>query len=156
MIERSSRARRLAPVIAICVVAWMATTRGQQPVRPPAAEYVAGEILVKFRPGSSSARRNNVLYVHAARVLRKYNTIDVHRIGLPSGQSVAAAVAAFRADPDVLAVQPNYIRHVATAGPPNDPYWIDPSNQMWGLVKIMAQPTWNNFGGGDGTVVVAD
>ena len=65
----------------------------------------------------------------------------------------AAAAAAFRAHPDVAAVQPNHIR-------PSMPRRLERSalvgrGTLWGLQKIMVQPAWTNFTSGDGSVVVA-
>ena len=59
-----------------------------------------------------------------------------------------------RALPGVLHAQPNYRRSAIQTAPPNDPLWLDGS--LWGLLKIQAQPAWNGFTSGDGSVVVAD
>ena len=75
-------------------------------------------------------------------------------VRLPPGQNVAAAIAAFRATPDVLLVQPNYIRRATASAPPNDPCWL--IGFLWGLEKIQAQPAWTSSPTGDGSVVVAD
>ena len=122
--------------------------------RRSAAQYIPGEILVTFRPGAPTARRNAVLNAQSARLVRRFETIDLHHVRLRIGQTVEAALAAFQADPDVLSAQPNYIRYLTASAPPNDPSWLDDS--LWGLRKIMAQPAWTNFTTGDGTVVVAD
>ena len=62
----------------------------------------------------------------------------IDHVKLPQGQSVEAAIAAFRAMPGVVAAQPNYIRHIIqNTAPPNDPFWLDGS--LWGLEKIQAQ-----------------
>ena len=62
-----------------------------------------------------------------------------------------AEIAALEADPDVEAVQPNFIREIALV--PNDPYWT--SNDLWGLLKIHAPSAWT-ISTGSQQVVVAN
>jgi hypothetical protein len=129
------------------------TARGQQPAAPP-LPYVPGEILVKFRQDSPTSRRNAAMDAQSAQLIRRFDAIDLHHLRLRPGQTVEAALAAFRANPDVLSAQPNYIRYVAESAPPNDPYWLD--DTLWGLRRVLAQAAWTNFTTGDGTVVIAD
>ena len=145
--------RRFGAAILVGMTVWIVTATGQRP-DPRPAQYVPGEILVKFRPDASTARRNAVLEARSARLVRRFEALDLHHVRLRTGQTVEAALAAFQADPDVLSAQPNYIRYLTAPAPPNDPSWLDDS--LWGLRKIMAQPAWTNFTSGDGTVVVAD
>jgi subtilisin family serine protease len=56
-----------------------------------------------------------------------------------------------RSMPEVLSVQPNYIRRAI--GLPNDPYWT--GGQLWGLAKIRADGVWNDFTTGSSSVTVA-
>lgn len=145
-------ARRLVAGIAITLGLWVVTATGQQP--SPAAQYVPGEVLVRFRQAATTPRRNAVLARRGAQLIRRFEHVDLHHVRLGRGVSVAAAVAAFRAEPDVFAVQPNFIREISASAPPNDPYWLD--NTLYGLQKILAQPAWNSFPAGDATIVVAD
>ena len=59
----------------------------------------------------------------------------------------------FEASPDVLLVQPNYIRRATASGPPNDPWWL--FGFLWGVERVQAQPAWS-LTTGDAGVVVAD
>jgi hypothetical protein len=116
--------------------------------------YVPGEVLLRFAPGVTVARRNLMLGNRAATRLRRFATLDIDHVRLPPGVPVEAAVAAFRAMPGVLHAQPNYRRRAIPGAPPNDPFWLNGS--LWGLSKIKAPSVWANFTAGDGSVVVAD
>jgi len=150
------RRSRLLPSVSVVVVTigiWTATIRGQPPARSAAA-HVAGELLVKFHDAASAGRRGDVLSGLGARVLRHFRALDVDHLRLPEALTVDAAVARLRADPDVLSVQPNYIREATAVAPPNDPYWT--SDALWGMRKISVNAAWTNFTKGDGTVVIAN
>ncbi len=147
--------RKWSAASALVASVWLlfAGVRAQQPGRPP-VRYVAGEILVKFRSTTNAQVRDNMLRARGAARLRSFQRLGIDRLRLPAGQSVDAALAAFRAMPGVDAAEPNYVRHkIQAAPPPNDPYWLDGS--LWGLQQIHAQDVWTNFTSGDGSVVVA-
>ena len=82
-------------------------------------------------------------------MLRRLENID--RVRLAAGAALDTESAALENDPDVEAVQPNFIREVTLV--PNDPYWI--SNSLWGLLKIQAPSAWT-MSTGSQQVVVAD
>ncbi len=139
-----------ALVAAIWLVCSAVGAQQSAPVRP----YVEGEILVQYRSSTNDTQRDTMVRSRAAARLRSFGRLAVDHLKLPAGQSVDAALAAFRAMPGVVAAQPNYIRHaIQNLGPPNDPYWLDGS--LWGLQQIHAQDVWANFTTGDGSVVVA-
>src|SRR5262245_5433486 len=93
--------RRLIPAALVCSAFWIAALQGQQQPDASTPQYVPGEILVKFRPGASAARRDAMVNGQSARLLRRFDAVDLHHLRLRAGQSVAAALAAFRASPDV-------------------------------------------------------
>ena len=133
----------------------MTTVGGQQPTAPADAPFVAGEVLVKFRQQAPTARRNALLASIDARLVRHFDAIDMHHVRLPRGVTVESAIAALRADGDVLVAQPNYLRAVVAPAPPNDPFWLD--NTLYGLQKIQAEPVWNTLHQtGSNAIVVAD
>jgi subtilisin family serine protease len=145
--------RRLAAVLAaftIYVAMPLVTTSAQQ----PAGALADGEVLVKYRPTTSAARRNGIAAGRSAALLRRFSALDVDHLRLPPGQSVADAVAALRSTPDVVLAQPNYIRRAIASSPPNDPWWL--VGFMWGMERIQAQPAWDSMTTGDPSVVVAD
>ena len=140
-----------AALAAILIATSLASLSGQQSsqVDPP---KVPDELIVKFRPGASGLARSFALSQHAAAAIKRFDAVDIDVARIPPGLDVNVVVAALAANPDVLAVQPNYIRSVAQL--PNDPYWLD-GVTLWGLRKIQAPETWTSWGHGDGTVVIA-
>ena len=144
--------RRLAAVLGaltVYVTIPLVTMIAQQ----PAASFVADEILIKYRPTANGTRRDAIVRGRSASVLRRARALDVDHVRLPPGQTVASAVAALRTTPDVVLVQPNYIRRAVASAPPNDPYWL--IGFMWGLERIQAKPAWDSLTTGDASVVVA-
>ena len=130
-----------------------ANSNSQRPRSQPGA-YAAGELLVRFSPTLSGSQRDAAVVGRSARRLRRFAALDVDQIQLPPGVSVESALAAFRAMPGVLQVQPNYTRHAIPGPPSDDPLWLDGS--LWGLIKIQAQQAWTSYTAGDGSVVIAD
>ncbi len=143
-------ANRLAISLILCLVAWFAVMSGQEPASAE-PEYAQDEVLVRFRPQSSRARRDAIVQAKAGRVLRRLDAVNVDRVQLPTGMQVDQAIAAWGTDSDVLSVEPNYIRRITAL--PNDPYWVNGS--LWGLTKIKAQDAWLLTTGSE-EVVVAD
>jgi thermitase len=62
---------------------------------------------------------------------------NLHLVQNPPGISVAEAVARYRANPNVLYAEPDYIVHTDVS--PNDPLW----NQQWDMTKISAPTAWD-------------
>jgi subtilisin family serine protease len=113
------------------------------PVGLAGRAYHPSRVLVRFRngarsdflPGSPSAgdfpgQRN------------------LHLVQNPPGLSVAEAVRRYRANPNVLYAEPDYV--VRTVNTPTDPLW----RQQWDMVKIVAPTAWNTQTD-SGSVVVA-
>jgi subtilisin family serine protease len=94
------------------------------------AEYVQGEILVKFRSGTPPETIERFGGRMKTSVKRKPNFIGVQLLSLPPDLSVEKALAEYRNHPDVLYAEPNYIRRAFAA--PNDPDF----DQQWGLQNI--------------------
>jgi len=104
---------------------------------PPLAPHVPGEVIVKFREGVPEIRKNiarSRAAVTRLRAFRILEGLEHHR--LPANLSVAAAIAAYKKDPDVQYAEPNYI--VRTTVTPNDTSF----GELWGL---------NNTGQAGGT-----
>ncbi len=72
-----------------------------------AADFVAGELIVKYRAGDVTAVRSSLSPAAALDPLAP----GIARVVLPPGQSLTAAMKRFAADPHILQVQPNYIKH---------------------------------------------
>ena len=144
--------RRPAAALLLFLGLWLSGASGQQPQGD--APSIAGELIVKFRADASQSRRDAALAGRGARLLRRFEALDLHHVRVPEGQNLQAAIAALQADPDVVFAQPNYIRRTTQAATPNDPSWLN--NSLWGLKQIRADTAWSSFTTGDGSVVVAD
>ena len=144
--------RRSAAALLLFLGLWLSGASGQQPQGD--APSVAGELIVKFRADASQSRRDAALTSRGARLLRRFEALDLHHVRVPEGQNLQAALAALQADPDVVFAQPNYIRRTTQSATPNDPFWLN--NSLWGLKQIHADTAWSSYTTGDGSVVVAD
>jgi subtilisin family serine protease len=112
---------------------------------------VAGELLVRFRPGASAEARGRALGRASAQAAERIVTNAMRRAGDDEGltlvrtpMGVAAAAAALRASGDVEYAEPNWIyTHSAS----NDPYFTNGS--LWGMYGASTGTgTSNAFGSG--------
>ncbi|HYO56956.1 S8 family peptidase [Archangium sp.] len=93
-------------------------------------EVVSGELLVRFRSDNkvSAARIHGAM---GAQVVRTYQSISgLQRVSLPPGVGVELAAEAYRADPDVLYAEPNYLYSIDRT--PDDPEF----DELWGMHNI--------------------
>ena len=142
--------RRMVFSVLVCVTGWLITTSGQEPSQP-AVGSVPDEIIVQFRAQATRARRDAIVAARGAQVLRRFDALSIQRVRLADSARMDADIAALKNDPDVVAVQPNYIREITAV--PNDPYWT--SNSLWGLQKIQGPSAWS-LSTGSAQIVVAD
>lgn len=100
----------------------------------PASSYAPSQVLVQFKPNMSTAMRSQTAQSFGAQSIQALATSSNWSVAnLPAGQTVAQAVAAYANNPNVAAVQPNYIYH--TMAVPNDPQY----SQLW-AAKNTGQP----------------
>ena len=96
-----------------------ASTQGDAPLapaeaeRPAAAEFVPGEVIVRFRDGVSRAEQSRTVRSEGGRIDRSLTLEDTKVVQLAEGADVEAAAAELEDDPDVLSAEPNYIRHAS-------------------------------------------
>jgi len=95
------------------------------------AQYVPGEVLVKFKDGTLAEDASNLHATLKTSKKRELHKLKLHRLKLPKQMSVEDAVKKYEQDPNVEYAEPNYIVH-ALATNPNDPSF----NQLWGLNNI--------------------
>jgi subtilisin family serine protease len=106
----------------------------------------AGELLVKFRDGTSAANQDAVrrgLGAQKIETVRGGNAKvgDLALMRLPRGLDVATAVRAVQNDASVEYAEPNWIyQHSATS---NDPYYTNGS--LWGMYGDATSPA-NQYG----------
>ncbi len=137
------------------------------PAAPRAARQIEGELLVKFRRGTLTAQRSVAHGRAGARRLRAFNVVPgLEQVRLPEGVTVKDAIARYRAHPDVVYAEPNYIVHALqdAQATPNDPQF----GTLWGLhntgqsggtpdADIDAPEAWNiTTGSSDVVVAVID
>jgi subtilisin family serine protease len=93
------------------------------------AEFVNGEVLVKFRPDVSATASAATHLAKGSTVVKRAVSIpNFERVRLPEGVSVRDAVADYMSDPNVDYAVPNYIvRAFSTI--PNDEFF----NNQWAL-----------------------
>src|SRR5688500_10050230 len=142
--------RRMVVCVSVFATAWFVTAAGQEPTAQ-AVRHIPNELIVQYKPGVGRERRNAILDARGARALRRLDGLAMDRVRLGDGAHLDSEIASLRNDPDVAAVQPNFIREVTTV--PNDPYWT--SGSLWGLLKIEAPSAWT-LSTGTSEVVVAD
>ena len=101
---------------------------GHSPVEEQlAADFVPGEVLVKFKKGATRAKITALHSKMGVREIRRIERIGVRRISLPSDISVNEAIAQYKMDPNVQYAEPNYIIHFTAM--PNDSAF----GELWGL-----------------------
>lgn len=107
--------------------------------RAPAAEAassptaVAGEVLVKFRAGTSPTGRQELLASLGLTEMEYVEDLRLTRARLPQGLALDAALAALHSSPRVEYAEPNYLFHTTII--PNDPLY---NLQSWylGLTEV--------------------
>src|SRR5260221_10152294 len=88
-----------APVLAPAVTGWAQS------------QYVPGEVLVKFKSAAVAQERSASVAARGHTVLAQLEQPGWVHVKLGAGQTMEAALAAYRSDPSVEYAQPNYIYH---------------------------------------------
>jgi len=91
------------------------------------AEFVPGEVLIKFKEKAIQAEMKALHSYLQAQEIRRIEPIGVRRIKLPSDISVKEAVAHYKMDPNVEYAEPNYVIHFAAMPTDSD------FSELWGL-----------------------
>ena len=129
-----------------------------------AAPHVPGELLVKFRQGTTRDQREATLQTAGVRLLE---SVDGRTLRVEAPAGAASAAARLDSDPAVVHAVPNYVAR-ATAFSPNDPGrgtpggWAALQWNFAGPFGIVVQTAWDNAiaagnpGGGGVTVAVLD
>lgn len=90
--------------------------------------YKKGELLVRYKTGTTAEAASRVNATMGARAIRRFSLVNVDQVKLPDGVSVKNAIAQYMQDPDVLYAEPNYVGHVMWV--PNDTYFTP---DQWAL-----------------------
>jgi len=101
-------------------------------------EFVPGEVLVKFRPGTPGAEVAAAHRQAGGQPREVIPGIDVQVVRVPPGRE-RAAVEAYRRNPNVAFAEVNgFYSATQTSWSPNDPYY----GQQWQYPKIQAPDAW--------------
>ncbi len=114
------------------------------------AEVADGEILVKFKKGTSPAQVRSMMV--GSRVLDEIEGLGIIRMKIPSDKTVQEMVEEYENNPNVEYVEPNYVGYCFKT--PDDPYF----NQQWGLESasdkdVDAPEAWDIDIGDPGVVI---
>jgi len=98
------------------------------------ADYVAGEALVIFKPGTSEAVANQATTRHRLISVRKFPAISLERQRVhchvrSATQTTAELIAELQLDSDVELAEPNFLRYLTAMAAPNDPSFPN----LWAL-----------------------
>ena len=101
-------------IVAFVLVTWLLASATGPPTSRPAAggsedsPYVEGEVLVKFKHGSTETARRSVRSTLGAKRMRRLGR-SVEHLRLGSGRTTLAAIERLRRHPDVEFAEPNYL-----------------------------------------------
>ena len=130
------------------------------------ADFVPGELLVRFRPASGLARikdgtRTSLSLVAEGREvpaqIERFGGSDLIEglmLARVAPEDTLLAVRALAVRPDVLYAEPNYVRHAEAV--PNDPHYADLyalKNAPAGGAGISAEAAWDTSTGSHNVVV---
>ena len=113
--------------------------------------YIPGEILVKFREGSTETDKlRSLTTIRAAAIVPPAGALDsIVRVVTRDNSDYDQALSDLRAQAEVEWAQPNYFRRLWFA--PNDPGYV----RQWNLDLIKMPRAWEISSGGSDSVVVA-
>ena len=112
-----------------------------------ATGFVSGEVLVKYRSGTSPQAMDRIQESAGARAVAHIPDLDVRVLRVPRGAE-DAVVAALARNSSVQFAERNPL--VAATQSPNDPWWPN----EWGEAKVRAPQAWD-LSTGSSSVVVA-
>jgi subtilisin family serine protease len=104
-------------------------------------QFVPAEMLVQFKPGVAQALRDGALGKVGAKVLERVRG-DLHRVSLPQGANLAAAVRALHAHEAIDFAEPNWIYHTTKVS--DDTYYTN--GQQWGAYGDASPLFTNQYG----------
>jgi len=122
----------------------MATPAG---VRTVPDEAVAGQVLVRLQPGTSTAALQGLLAATDTGIVRTYPDGQLFLLKLPAGQTVNEAVAALNVRPEVALASPDRLMYLLLT--PNDPRY----SEQWHWPLIHAPAAWDVQTGSAGVAV---
>ncbi|MEW6233584.1 MAG: S8 family serine peptidase [Chloroflexota bacterium] len=134
----------LSTVILISIVTWPASAQPPVPPSPTlvppgppqAGGFAPGEVLLKFKPGTTAFARGLAAAQVAAQEVDHIPQINVRRWKVTPGKELET-IAALKKNPTVQYAELNYIAYAI--GTPSDTYF----SYQWGMAKINAPQAWD-------------
>ena len=117
-----------------------APTGARRDTAPSARPHVAGELIVRFKPGLDQAARRRILGRHEATRKSSLRAPALELVRFDDA-SLAAVAADLEGEPGVLDAQPNYVYRVSLT--PNDPRF----GELWGLADMDVPQAWDTTTG---------
>jgi subtilisin family serine protease len=148
------RANRLRPAFFFLALAFLAAGGPAAEQKPPpgASECLAGEVLVRFKPGTTAGATEVLAAELGVEDVREFRVLSRLRrrpfvLMRSTRRSTVELLAALRARPGVEALSPNYRRRLLRL--PDDPKY----SKQWGLERIAAPAAWDLNTGSSGVVL---
>ncbi len=140
------RLQHTCTTIALATLAGSAAAGGQPDkvvaeLQQAQRQFVPAEMLVQFKPGVALALRQAALSRVGGKLLEQLRG-DLHRISLPQGANLAAAVHALHAQDAIDFAEPNWIYQ--TTATSNDTYYTNGS--LWGMYGDSSPQHTNPYG----------
>lgn len=110
---------------------------------------VQGRLLVKYRKGVSTARRNNLMMAAGVREKREVRGLGIHVMELAEVSDQQAFIALLKAQPEIEFVEPDCLVYPATAMVPDDPLY----SSQWHLPAISCPQAWGFTSGSDQIII---
>ena len=104
------RVSKAIAALSLTLLAFTGHASTQSPA-PPTGSFVAGDVLVKFRPGASAGVKADAHALAGGTPLNEITRTGVQRVSVPAGAE-SAAIARYQRNPNVLYAEPNYIRSI--------------------------------------------
>ena len=126
-------------LLTCALLLWPAPAAGTGAPAAAPGRHVSGEILVKFRQGTTLAQIGQLNAAHGATIRGAIPQLGVLRLGLPRGAVEGQVAAAYQRDRYVQYAEPNYI--TVAVNTPNDPYFT--GGFQWNMAKVQAPSAWD-------------
>jgi thermitase len=114
-------ARRWVLVSAVIVIAAVLSVSAGGPSLTRPSNYVPSQVLVKFKPSTSTWAKAALLSLFKTKVLQRVPGLDLYLVQTPEDLDVRDISGVFERSPDVLYAQPNHIYEAQVT--PNDMYF---------------------------------
>ncbi|WP_091837096.1 S8 family serine peptidase [Marininema halotolerans] len=115
------------------------------------AEYVANELIVKYKKGTKSNAKKSLASSNNAKVLSHNNALGFDVVKLDKNTSLDKAMKLFKKNKDVVSVERNLILRAYST--PNDP---DFATKQYGPQIIQADKAWDTTMGNGARIAIVD